>query len=369
MNLKSLLNQLGQHKNELAVSILLPTHRTFPDNKQDAIMLKNLIREAEDRLNARLDKRETEAIIDAINKKIDGLDHNYNLDSLGIFASRHNTVIARFPFAAQARVIIDDTFAVRDLVREMNEAVHYHILIISRTSARLVEAFNDRPVREFDEKTALRTGSFPMENPFLFAAKGLDRAQVPNEAGNLKEFFNRVDKGLQEIQNNPENERLPVIIVGDARNVAFFKEVCDQPADIVGAITSVPDLKIPAEKIVFEVQNVLAEYRLNQAKTALQHIVQARNANQLLTDFSTIFRAITEGNAARLFVRQGYIQSGVIDVEKKIVTIDENVASANAVDDVVDTFIELVMQQGGEICFLSAEQLGTEAPLGLQTKY
>jgi hypothetical protein len=369
MNLTSLLNQLGQHKNELAISILLPTHRTFPDNKQDVITLKNLVKEAEDRLNTQLDKQEVEGIITTINKKIDDLNHNYNLDSLGIFASRHDVVVARFPFTAKARVIIDDTFTVRDLVREINEAIHYHILVISRTSARLIEAFNDRPVHEFDKQTALRVGSFPMENSFLFAAKGLDRAQVPNEATGLKEFFNRVDKGLQEIQNNPENVRLPVIIVGDARNVAFFEEVCDQPTDIVGTVTSVPDLNISAEKIIPEVGNVLAEYRLDRAKTALEHIAQARNAHQLLTDFSTIFRAITEGNAARLFVRQGYIQPGVIDFEKKIVTIHENAASSNVVDDVVDTFIELVMQQGGEICFLSAEQLGEEKPLSLQTRY
>lgn len=369
MNLKSLLKQLGQHKDELAISILLPTHRTFPDNKQDAIALKNLVKEAEDRLNTRSDKRETEVIIDAINKKIDDLNHNYNLDSLGIFANRHDVIVARFPFTAQARVIIDDTFAVRDLVREINDAVHYHVLIISRTSARLIEAFNDRPIREFDSQTALQAGSFPAENPFLFAAKGLDRAQIPNEAANLKEFFNRVDKSLQEIQNNLGNDRLPVIIVGDTRNVSFFKEVCDQPSDIIGTVTSVSDLKVAAEKIIPEVLPVLAEYRLNRAQTALQHLAQARNAHQLLTDYSTIFRAIAEGNAARLFIRQGFIQPGVIDFDKKIVVIHEDATSSAVTDDIVDTFIELVMQQGGEICFLSAEQLGEEKPLSLQTRY
>ncbi|MXS85212.1 hypothetical protein ABO04_04595 [Nitrosomonas sp. HPC101] len=369
MNLESLLNQLNNHQNDLAISILLPTHRTFPDNKQDAIALKNLIKEAEDRLNTQLDKREVEVMIDAIHKKIDALDHNYNLDSLGIFANRHGVTAARFPFAVgEQRVIIDDTFAVRDLVRAINDAVHYHVLVISRTSARLIEAFNDRPIHEFDSKTVLRTGSFPAENPFLFAAKGLDRAQIPNDAGNLKEFFNRVDKSLQEIQNNPENKRLPVIVVGDSRNVAFFKEVCDQPTDIVGAVTTVPDLKIAAEKLIPEVQTVLTEYRLNRAKTALQHLAQARNAHQLLTDFSMILRAIIEGNAARLFVRQGYIQPGVIDFDQKIVTVHD-AAATDVTDDVVDTFIELVMQQGGEICFLSAEQLGEEKPLSLQTRY
>lgn len=49
MNLKLLLNQLNHHQNDLAISILLPTHRTFPDNKRDAITLKNLVKQAEER--------------------------------------------------------------------------------------------------------------------------------------------------------------------------------------------------------------------------------------------------------------------------------------------------------------------------------
>jgi hypothetical protein len=369
MKLKSLLNQLSNRQNRLAISIFLPTHRTFPDNKQDAITLKNLIKEAEERLHAQIDKRDVKVIIDAINEKVDGLNHNYNLDSLGIFADRDDVVLMHFPFTVKQRVIIDETFAIRELVREINSAIDYYILVVSRTSARLIEAFDDRLIHEFDPKTDLRTGAFPMENTLLFSAQGLDRSQIPNDASNLKEFFNRVDKSLQEIQNKPERDRLPVIVVGDTRNVAFFKEVCDQPVDIVGEVTNAPDLKVAAEKIIVNTQDVLADYRKQKDEAALQHIAQARSAHQLLTDFSTIFRAAIDGNAARLFVRRGYIQPGIIDADQKIVTPHDDPAAPGVTDDVVDAFIELVIQKGGEVCFLSPEQLGTEEPVSLQTRY
>lgn len=369
MNLKSLLNQLGNRKNGLAISILLPTHRTFPDNKQDAITLKNLIKEAEERLLTHLDKRDVKSIIDAINEKVDGLNHNYNLDGLGIFADREDVVVMHFPFAVKERVIIDESFAIRELVREINNAVDYYILVISRASARLIEAFDDRLIHEFDAKTELRSGAFPLENTLLFSAQGLDRSQTPNDAGNLKEFFNRVDKSLQELQNKPERDRLPVIVAGDARNVAFFKEVCDKPTDVVGEVTNIADLKAPAEKIIADVQDALAEYRKQKAEAALQYIGQARSAHQLLTDFSTIFRAVTDGNAARLFVRSGYIQPGIIDTDQKIITLHDDPAAPGVTDDVVDVLVELVIQKGGEVCFLSPEQLGSEESLCLQTRY
>ncbi len=369
MKLKPFLKQISNRQNGLAVSVLMPTHRTFPDNKQDAVTLKNLVKEAEERLHTQLDKREAKKIIDAIEEKIIDLDHNYNLDSMGIFADKDNVNLMRFPFVVKERVIIDDTFATRDLIREINSAVHYHILVISRGSGQLIEAYDDRLIHEFDSKTQLQTGGFPMENPFHFSSEGLNRPQVPNDAGNLKEFFNRVDKSLQEIQNNPERERLPVVVVGDARNTAFFKEVCDQPTDIVGEITTIPNLNVPAEEIIAGVQEALADYREQKSQIALQQISQARNANQLLTDFSLILRAIKSGNAARLFVRSGYIQPGIIDYDQEVVTPHHDPAEQGVTDDIVDTFIELVIQQGGEICFLSSTQLGSEASLALQTRY
>ncbi|WP_287718840.1 hypothetical protein [Nitrosomonas sp.] len=80
------------------------------------------------------------------------------------------------------------------------------------------------------------------------------------------------------------------------------------------------------------------------------------------------------GNAARLFVRQGYIQPGIIDFDQKIVTLQEDSVTVDAAggtvtDDVVGTLIELVIRQRGEVHFLSTDQLGKEAPLSLQTRY
>jgi hypothetical protein len=52
------LTTLSKHQEEPAVTILISTHRTFPDNKQDSIHLKNLIAEAERRLYEQYHKRQ-----------------------------------------------------------------------------------------------------------------------------------------------------------------------------------------------------------------------------------------------------------------------------------------------------------------------
>lgn len=54
MNLvsKEELRTLVEKPHEWCVSVYMPTHLAFPENKQDPIRFKNLLREAEERLKA-----------------------------------------------------------------------------------------------------------------------------------------------------------------------------------------------------------------------------------------------------------------------------------------------------------------------------
>ena len=56
--MKNILKKLETVASSNCVTILLQTHRTSPDNDQDPILLKNLVRDAETRLLAELDKKD-----------------------------------------------------------------------------------------------------------------------------------------------------------------------------------------------------------------------------------------------------------------------------------------------------------------------
>ena len=57
MTLRQKLEVLATEKNTPCVTISLNTHRTHPDNAQDVILLKNLLKEAEERLVNEFGKR------------------------------------------------------------------------------------------------------------------------------------------------------------------------------------------------------------------------------------------------------------------------------------------------------------------------
>merc|ERR1711974_21519 len=129
--MKATLKSLRETKANPAVSIFVKTHREHPANEQDPIALKNQLNVAEDRLTKEYDKRTATTILDNIQNKISELNHNYNLDTLAIFASTDDVQVIRMPIDATERVVISDRFATRDLVRDTASAVHYYTVVLT----------------------------------------------------------------------------------------------------------------------------------------------------------------------------------------------------------------------------------------------
>lgn len=367
--LKTVLREIKARTADPAISILLPTHRTFPDNKQDPINLKNLVTEVEERLLATMDKREVWPIMEALNAEVDAHDHQHNLDGLAVYAGADGAQVVPLPFPVTQRAVIDSNFATRDLVRGLHDSVSYLVLVVTRELGRLIHAYNDRLVHEFGRRTDLQGYNFPIKNNSLYSTSGHERSQAASEDNLLKEFLNVIDKSVQELQGKRGSDRLPIILVGDARNVALYRELCDRPTDIVGEVTNAPDLQADASEIVARAQDAVAAYRGEREQQALEQLGQAQGANALVTDLSLLYRAASEGNAQRLFVRRGYHQPGVMDPEAFTIETRDDAGEDGVTDDVVDELIELVQANGGDIVFLGEESLGGNAPLSLQTRY
>ena len=76
------LKKISDFTHDPAVTISLRTHRTSPKNQKDAIVLKNLINETEERLLELYDKRKVWGVMDNLRALETELNHQQNLDTL-----------------------------------------------------------------------------------------------------------------------------------------------------------------------------------------------------------------------------------------------------------------------------------------------
>lgn len=351
------LEKLKDVTSDCCVTIILQTHRTLPDNEKDAIVLRNLIKEAETRLQKTCEKALVTRIMKKINDLTNDINHRFNLESLILFANEDMAAYTRLPVAVDDRVVIDKSFATRDLIRALQQETSYYVLILSRDEARLVEAFNDKVVSEIDTP-------FPMVNVDLHPRQRAEAA-IGNRMTNLiLEFFNRVDKQLNEVlKENP----LPVIICTEESNYADYLKIADNRHWIVGNLNG-NRMQEKAHHVVDAAWPVMKQLILEKNRLRLEELRGAVSSGNVLTDFNEIWQAASNGRGKTLFVKRGYFQPAQWE-NNTIRLLSEPEDAHLLVEDIIGDMIEKNRRAGGETVFVRGDELEKFQNLALVTRY
>ncbi|MBN1638825.1 MAG: hypothetical protein JW866_07650 [Ignavibacteriales bacterium] len=356
--MNEVLKKVKDVSSECCVTVILNTHRTKPDSKRDPILLKNLVKDAETRLYSNYEKRFVWPIMEKLNKLTDDIDHDYNLESLVLFANENIAEYTRLPILVEDRVVIDNTFATRDLVRAMHQELNYYVLVLSQKNVRLIEAYNDKVVEEIGN-------SFPIENTNLYSTSKSKIANAPLQTNLINEFFNRVDKEVNKLRKeNP----LPVLICTEESNYFEYLKIVDEKDSIIGHLNK-NRLDEKNYHIVPEAWAIVKENTIAKNNQRKQELIQAVNTGKFLSDFNDIWRAILHKQGKTLFIEQGFFQPAIIEGETlKLVPLEES-TNPNVIDDIIDEMIEHNLRYGGDNVFLPKGELKEFQGLGLITRY
>jgi hypothetical protein len=355
------LKQLKDVISETCVTIIMNTHRTHPENKKDGLLLKNLVKEAEERLFADESKRDAKSMIQRIKDLESKIDHNHNIESLILFVNEDIAEFIRLPVAVVDRVVIDHTFATRDLVRAIHLETNYYVLVLSQQKVRLLEAFNDKVVQEFDKPTP-----FPIENTQFYSTSGVKLSNATKQTNLVAEFFNRVDKELNKIRkDNP----LPVLICTEESNYFEYMKIADEMHSIYDTFLNKNRLDEKDFEIVKEAWSIVKEYRIKQNNARKEELLKAVGAQKFMSDINDIWGAIEQGRIQTIFIEQGLFQPALLEGNKITFVSDEERNRKDIVDDIYDEMIELNMNFGGDVVFLPKGELRDFQGVGAITRY
>jgi hypothetical protein len=212
-----------------ALSILIPTHRAPPQDRQDPIRVKNLVAEAINRLLADF-QSEIKRILTQLRKLVAQIDYRRTLEGLALFVNRDFGRKFYLPFSVKEKVLVDETFAVRDLVFALNHSPRYWVLVLSQKRARLYEGFHDTLV----EAT---TDGFPVIQKVsrakpLQSGFGLDKSTLQQERH--RQFLRQVDSVFDQMA---AEDPLPLVVLGPKRSLAYFNEASNNARSIVATLT------------------------------------------------------------------------------------------------------------------------------------
>ena len=354
---KGTLKKIQDVRGYPCVSILFNTHRTHSENAQDQITLKNLVKQAEERILHEFNRRPVLPILEKLEELPTQIDHNKNLESMAIFVNEKIAEVVRLPLSVENRVIIDHAFATRDLVRKLHQSSRYFVLTLGQRKVRLLSAYNDELIGEFHDH------GFPFKNEYLYSTHKHELSTAKGTYNLHREFFNRAAKELEAVV---KADRRYMIVASEERNFHFFKEVFPEKDLIAGHINRSRE-EDKAQSIVRDAWVQMSQFLEHMQDKALSRLVEAENKNLTTAGILEIQRAAQEGRGAELLVEIDYYQPAL--QSNGDIHLINNPHRPGAIDDLVDHIVHDVIAHGGNISFIDNGRLAIYRRMALINRY
>ncbi len=359
MALKEQISKLAIERNEPCVTISLNTHRTHPDNLQDEVLLKNLLKEAENRVIDEFGKRPVDALLKKIASVKDDIDVNYNLDSLHLFLSNDTREIIKSPWSANENAVhISDTFALRPLIKAYNRSEDYLIMVLSQGGVQLYEAINDGIVDE------IRNEDFPFSETPHYNTHS-DRSSDPKHLDDLvREFFNKVDKALVKVH---QETGLQCVVVCTEDNYSRLMQVADKPGMYNGYVP-IDYNNIATHFIASQTWKLQYEIQRQRRAEAIAEMKQAISEAKVLTDLQEIYQAAIDGRGELLIVHSDYSQPVLMKNQREF-SLVEDTTQPNVIDDITSNIAWEVISKKGRAIFTSQDEIKELGKIVLKVRY
>jgi len=353
----------------------------YPGTKQDPIRFKNLLREAEKRLNE-IGIRSVEAkkLLKPAKALIkDGLFWQYQADGLAMFVSHRLFYYHRLPLKFDELLVVTDRFHIKPLLPLFSHEGQFYILALSQNEVRffqctrhsveevelenvprcLSEALQyDDPEKQLQFHTRAPTAGG--ERAAMFHGHGAGKDDAKN---NILRYFQQVDQGLRNILKEGS---APLVLAGVDYLFSIYREANSYSHLVEQGITGNPE-SLKAEELHGQAWGIVEPQFLKVQEEAIAKYKQLAGSVRASKDLKEIVPAACEGRIDILFVAVGVQQWGFFDPDKHVVHI--HVEPEPGDEDLLDLAAVHTFLNGGTVYALKLEEMPDETPLAALFRY
>ncbi len=361
------------------ISLYQPTHRHHPENEQDPIRFRNLIKALEESLRQKYATHEIQPLLEPFLALADAHDFwNHTLDGLAVLGAPGMFRVYRLRRPVAELVVVADSFHTKPLVRILQSADRYQILGLSRQEIKLFEGNRDaldeiEPDRGVP-RTMIEALGEELTEPHLTVAAyggvggpgmhhghGGKKDEVENDA---ERFFRAVDRGVLEHHSRPSD--LPLLLAALPENQSIFRRVSHNPFLVAEGIDIHPDA-LPIDALRDLAWRVVEPQYLARLAELVEKFEGARSKGLSADELAQVAKAAEAGRVATLLIEADREVPGRIDAATGQIEFD-NLANPE-VDDVLDDLGALVLKKGGHIVIVPAERMPTETGIAAIYRY
>ena len=344
------------------ITLYQPTHRRFPENKQDPIVYKNLLRDIENTLSAKYEKDMIETIMLPFYELEDDAEFwNNTLDGIAVLGNQTQCVIYNLQETFNEFATVANSFHIKPLIKAFQSLENYQLLGLSRNSFTLYQGNRNRITEitlssetltsledvlgEQKTESYLSHGSYGgASGNAMYHGHGDTKQETDIDT---EKYFRYVDKFVYDNYSN--QSKLPLILVAlgeyhsDFRNKSVNPYLHDE-----GIAKSYESMDL--DEIKDEVLSIIEPIHQAKIQELIDTYHQAEAGSLGSSKVAKIASAAFDGRIETVLIEENRIVGGKIDMETgevKFGSID-----SPDLDDILDDIAELALMRKGQVVIL-----------------
>jgi len=379
---KELIQELLATDQAPCLSIYMPTHRNHPDNLQDIILFKNLVRQIKESLVQKYSAGEVQKHLEPFETLADDNNTwNHTIDGLAVFSATGLFKVVGVHKSFEELAIVADSFHTKPLRQYLQSLDHFHVLGLTLHDIRLFEG-NRHSLTEVElpadtPKTITEALGDELTDKHTtvssYGGSGGGSSNMHHGHGGRKDeteldterFFRVVANTIYEQYTKPTGWPLMLAALTEHHNL--FQKINKNPLLLTNGIAIDPSSVSPdkLENMAWEIMEPEYNLKLDGLVASFE---QARADGKGSDDYKEVAVAAVEGRVDTLIVEADRIIP--VRITNLVTGNTQNKDMINPrVDDLLDDMGELVMKMGGQVVVLPTGKMPSETGLAAIFRY
>ena len=360
--MQKIIKELLSHEGGVCISLTVPTQYTsFADKDKVRIMLKNGLHKIDKELEKNYDKPIQRSLSSALHTLLEEVDLNHPPQGIAAYVTDGYSKLVHLPFAVKEKVVISDTFEIQDILFNLDQLIHYHVLLLSQKHTRLFEGLGLH-IREIENEAFPKAFEDPYEEdkPAYHALHTKDLSHVSEK---------RVETFLRSVHHAvaPYIHKHPLVLMGIDKYISTYKSF-GKPHELLGEIHANHD-KLPVHELNKLVAPVIEAYQHTQEEALCQTIQQKIGRKEAVHGVEEVLQALETAHKMHLVVHKDYEVKGYLDRQGKLTRHQIDPLHDQEIPNLVEHIIEKVLKhKQSHVTVVSCKEIQAYDQIVLITK-
>lgn len=369
-----LLQAIIVEKQEHSISLYMPTHRSYPENQQDIILFKNLVKQLEESLLKKYSEKEVHQFLKPFNLISKNAElWNNTMDSLAIFSADDYLKVVYLQIPVKPLVIVAKRFHTKPLRQYLQSVDRFHVLSLGLDSFQLFEGnryalseiklieeipktLNEALGNDLTEKrsTVASYGGTGDQNANMHHGDGGRKDQIDSST---EKFFRIISLAIDKYYSKPTG--LSLLLAALPEHHHLFHKVNKNPLlQKDGIMINAKSLTI--EKLAEMAWETMQPNYLTKLKDITNKLEQAKGNNKGSDSLEEIAKAMAMGRVETLLLEQNRIIPGKI-IDANAGTIELGDLNNPEIGDLLDEIAEIATEKGTQVIVITKDKMLTRS--------